>query len=171
MSNPSRERLSILPAEGSPRTLFDGAAPECERGLQSANIPMSRLDQQGRRSSAPASATSSPDGRASDSTDDSTTVSTPPQRPEGGEPLDVLNENAIARESVVPPRRYFKRCLAWMDSNKMITLIGILALSLSAGALYTTVVSYRIADNTYRLERWRDCQDRLVRTTYNSTVR
>ena len=154
MSSPRGERLS-----GSPRTSYNRAAPE--RVLQPTNISMSHLDQQGRRISPPASATSSTEGRASDSPHDSATASTS-QRPEAvGQGLTP---------SQMPPQPFFKRCLAWMGSNKIATLIGVLTLLLSVGALYMTVMSYRIANNTYKLEKWRDCQDRPVRTTYSSTV-
>ena len=151
MSTPRGERLS-----GSPRTSYNRAAPE--RVLQPTNISMSHLDRQGRRISPPASATSSTEGRASDSPHDSTTASTS-QRPEAvGQGLTP---------SQMPPQPFFKRCLAWMGSNKIATVLTFI---LSAGAFYMTIKSYITANNTYRLEKWRDCQDRPVRTTYSSTV-
>lgn len=172
MSSPSGERLSVPPAEGSPRTSYHRAAPE--RVLQPTIIPLSRLDQQGRCSSPPASATIITERRASDSTHGITIASNSSQRRETDEPLDVSNVDVAVSEGLVPSRiplqPFFERCLAWTGSNKMVTLLGVLTLLLSSGALYITLVSYRVAYNTYRLERWRDCQDRPVTSPYISTV-
>lgn len=169
MFSPSGERLSVLPAEGSPRTSYDRAAPE--RVLQPTIIPLSRLDQQGRCSSPPASATIITERRASDSTHGSTIASNSSQRRETDEPLDVSNVDVTVGEGLMPSRMpsqpfFFKSCLAWMGSNKIITLIGILTLLLGIGGLYASFKAYRIASNTYRLEKWRDCQDRPVMTTF-----
>lgn len=167
MSGPSEERLSVSPAGSFLRTSYRRAAPE--RVLQPADIPMSRLDRQGRCSSPPASVMSGTEPGASDSTHDSTTASNFSQRPETEEPPHVLNIDITTNESLMPSR--FKRCLAWMGSSKTSTQLGILALLLAIGTLYLTIMSYIITNNTYTLEKWRDCQDRPVRTIYNSTVR
>ena len=164
MSGPSGERLSALSAGGSSRTSYGRAAPQ--RALQPTVIPLSHLNQQGRCSPSPASSTSSTEGRASYSTHDSTTASNSSQRPETDEPPGVSDVTIAVVEGLVPSRMplqpFFKRCLAWMGSNKTVSLIGILTLLPGIGALYITVVSYRIAHNTYVLEKWRDCQDRPV---------
>ena len=167
MSGPSEERLSVLPAGSFLRTSYRRSAPE--RVLQPADIPMSRLDRQGRCSSPPSSVMSGTEPGASDSTHGSDTAPNSSQRPETEEPSHFLNIDVTADESLMPSR--FKRCLAWMGSNKTATLLGILALLLGVGTLYPTIKSYIIAKNTYTLEKWRDCQDRPVRTIYSSTVR
>ena len=160
MSGPSGERLSALSAGGSSRTSYGQTAPQGV--LQPTTIPLSHLDHQGRCTSPPASSTSSTEGRASDSTHDSTRASNSSQRPEPDEPPGVSDINIAVVEGLVPSRRplrtFFKYCLAWMGSNRAVTL----TLLLGIGTLYVTVVSYRIARNALVLEEWRDCQDRPV---------
>ena len=172
MSSPKAETLSVLPAEDSPRTSNPRAAPEPI--LQPTIIPLGRLDQQGRCNSPPTPATSSTERRAKDSTHDGTTASNSSQRPETVEPLNVSNVDVTVDGALVPSRiplqPFFKRCLAWMGSNKMITLIGILTFLLGIGGLYVAFKAYKIASNTYTLERWRDSQDRPVMTPYTCTV-
>ena len=173
MSSPSGERGSVLPVGGSPRTSYHRTVPESV--LPPTIIEMSRLDLQGRCSSPPASGTSNTEGRASDSTHDSTRASNSSQRPETNVPPGVLNADVSVGQGLMPsqmPRQpFFKRCLTWMDSNKIDTLMGTLGFLVSIVVLYMTARSYRIANNAYTMERWRDCQDRPVRTTYGSTSR
>lgn len=57
---------------------------------------------------------------------------------------------------------FVARCLAWMGSNKAVTTIGLVTLALGIAGLYVAIISYSVAYRTYAIERWKDCQDRLV---------
>ena len=58
-----------------------------------------------------------------------------------------------------------------MGSNKAVTLVGLLTLVLGIGGSYVAVLSYYIAYKTYTMERWKDCQDRPVRSAYGGLLK